>query len=148
VHLLGKSNRSQDGRCDKEIKRRIGISKNIFHNIEKVLTSRAINMSTKLCLLKCYTCDPLYCTGCESCTVSQRMKSQLEAIQKCGFTSMLRIAWTDKVSNEEVLHKGNTSRNLLKVIVNTNRLVGHVVKKSQLEAIALTGMIEGKRARA
>ena len=60
---------------------------------------------------------------------------------------MLRNAWTDKVSNEEVLHKGNTSRNLLKVIVNTNRLVGHVVKKSQLEAIALTGMIEGKRAR-
>jgi len=52
------------------------------------------------------------------------------------------------VSNEEVLQRANTSRNLLKVIVNRQiRFVGHVVRKSQLEAIALTGMIEGKRAR-
>jgi len=27
------------------------------------------------------------------------------------------------------------------------RFVGHIVRKSQLEAVALTGMIEGKRAR-
>jgi len=33
---------SQNGRCDKEIKRRIGISKNIFHSMKKVLASRAI----------------------------------------------------------------------------------------------------------
>jgi len=71
---------SQDGRCDKEIKRRIGISKNIFHNIEKVLTSRAINMSTKLRLLKCYVWSTLL-YGCESWTVSQRMKSKLEATE-------------------------------------------------------------------
>jgi len=48
------------------------------------------------------------------------------------------------VSNEEVLQRANTSRNLLKVIVNrrdTSR------EKSQLEAIALTGTIESKRAR-
>ena len=50
--------------------------------------------------------------------------------------------------NEEVLQRANTSRNLLKVIVNRQiRFVGHIVRKSQLEAIALTGMIEGKRAR-
>ena len=61
---------------------------------------------------------------------------------------MLRIAWTDKVSNEEVLQRANTSRNLLKVIVNRQmRFVGHIVRKSQLEAIAMTGMIEGKRVR-
>jgi len=51
------------------------------------------------------------------------------------------------VSSEEVLQRANTSRNL-KVIVNRQiRFVGHIVRKSQLEAIALTGMIEGKRAR-
>ena len=59
---------------------------------------------------------------------------------------MLRIAWTDKVSNEEVLQRANTSRNLLKVIVNRQiRFVGHIMRKSQLEAIALTGMTEGKK---
>ena len=39
----------------------------------------------------------------------------------------------------------NTSRNLLKVIVNRHiRFVGHIVTKSQLEAITSTGIIKGK----
>ena len=60
---------------------------------------------------------------------------------------MLRIAWTDKVSNDQVLQRTNTSRNLLKVIVSRQiRFVGYVMRKNQLEAVALTGMIEGKRA--
>ena len=29
---------TQDSRCDKEIKHRIGISKNVFHSMEKVMT--------------------------------------------------------------------------------------------------------------
>jgi len=85
---------SQDGRCDKEIKHRIGISK----NMEKVLTSRAISMSMKLHLLKCYVWSTLL-YGCESWTVSQRMKSQLKATEMWFLRRMLRIAWTDKVSN-------------------------------------------------
>ena len=58
---------------------------------------------------------------------------------------ILRIAWTDKVSNEEVLQRANTSRHLMKIIVNRQiRFVGHIMRKSQLEAIALTGMIKAK----
>ena len=58
------------------------------------------------------------------------------------------LAWTAKVSNDQVLQRANTSRNLLKVIVSRQiRFLGHVVRKNQLEAVALTGMIEGKRAR-
>jgi len=52
------------------------------------------------------------------------------------------------VPNEEVLQRANTARNLLKIIVNRQiRFVGHIMRKSQLEVIALTGMIKGKRAR-
>jgi len=44
--------------------------------------------------------------------------------------------------------RANTSRNLLKVIVSRQiRFVWHIMRKSQLEATALTGIIEGKRAR-
>jgi len=72
------------------------------------------------------------------------MKSQLEATEMWFLRRMLHIAWTDEVSNEEVLQRANTSRNLLKIIVNRQmRFVGHIMRKSQLEAIALTG----KRAR-
>jgi len=72
------------------------------------------------------------------------MKSQLEGDRNVVFTAYV---WTDKVSNEEVLQRANTSTNLLKIIVNRQiRFVWHIMRKSQLEAIALTGMIEGKRA--
>jgi len=76
------------------------------------------------------------------------MESQLEAAEIWFLRRMLRIAWTDKVSNDQVRQRANTSRNLLKVIVSRQiRFVGHVMRKNQLEAVALTGMIEGKRAR-
>jgi len=42
---------------------------------------------------------------------------------------MLRTAWTDNVSNEEVLQRASASSNL-KVIVNRQiRFVGHIVRK-------------------
>jgi len=76
------------------------------------------------------------------------MKSQLEATEMWSLRHMLRIARTDKMSNEEILQRANTSRNLLKVIFNRQiQFVGHIMRKSQLEAAMLTGMIEGKRAR-
>jgi len=58
-------------------------------------------MSTKRRLLKFYAWSTLL-YGCESWTVSQRMKSQLEATEMWFLRRMLRIAWTDKVSNKEV----------------------------------------------
>jgi len=98
-------------------------------------------------LLKCYVWSTLL-YGCESWTISKRMESQLEAAEMWFLRRMLRIAWTDKVSNDQVLQRANTSRNLLKVIVSRQiRFVGHVMRKNQLEAIALTGMTEGKQAR-
>jgi len=62
---------------------------------------------------------------------------------------ILRIAEHGLIkSNDEVLQRANTSRNLLEVIVSRHiRFVGHVIRKNQLEDVALTGLIEGKRAK-
>ena len=47
-----------------------------------------------------------------------------------------------------VLLKAGTQRSLLKVITSRQiRFLGHVLRKNELEAIVLTGNIEGKRAR-
>jgi len=99
-------------------------------------------------LLKCYVWSTLL-YGCESWTISKRMESQLEAAGLWFLRRMLRIAWTDKVSNDQVLHRANTSRNLLKVIVSRQIRYRIMLREriSKLEAVALTGMIEGKRAR-
>jgi len=60
----------------------------------------------------------------------------------------MRISWTDKLTNDAVLLKADTQRSLLKVITSRQiRFLGHVLRKNELEAIVLTGKIEGKRAR-
>ena len=97
-------------------------------------------------LLKCYVWSTLLYV-CESWAISRRMESQLEAAEMWFLRRMLHIAWTDEVANDRVLQRANTSRNLLKVIVGRQiRFVGHVMSKNQLEAVALAGTIEGKRA--
>ena len=38
---------TEDGKCDKEIKRRIGIARTAFENMAKILTSRNISIELR-----------------------------------------------------------------------------------------------------
>ena len=61
---------------------------------------------------------------------------------------MMRIPWTDKVRNEEVLKRAGTGMKLiLEIRTKQMRFLGHLMKKDGLENLALTGKIEGKRSR-
>ena len=44
---------TSDGKCDSEIKRRIGLSKSIFEKMKKILRSRQLSMKTRLRVLHC-----------------------------------------------------------------------------------------------
>ena len=44
----------EDSKNEIEIKRRIDIARNAFHNMSKILTSRSIKVETKKRLVKCY----------------------------------------------------------------------------------------------
>ena len=50
---------SSDARCEKEIRRRIGIAKSSFTSMNKVLTSRNIDMAVRIRVLKCYVWSTL-----------------------------------------------------------------------------------------
>ena len=61
---------------------------------------------------------------------------------------MIRIPWTDKVRNEEVLKRAGTDRKLiLEIRTKQMMFLGHLMRKDGLENLALTGKIEGKRSR-
>ena len=45
---------TEDGKCDKEIKRRIGIARTAFERMTKILTSRNISIELRLYIAKCY----------------------------------------------------------------------------------------------
>ena len=57
----------------------------------------------------------------------------------------MRIPWTDKVRNEEVLKRAVTGMKLiLEIRTKQMRFLGHLMRKDGLENLALTGKIEGK----
>ena len=54
-----------DGDCSHEIKRRSLLGRNIMTNLESILKSRDITLSTKVCLVKAMV-FPVVVYGCES----------------------------------------------------------------------------------
>ena len=60
----------------------------------------------------------------------------------------MRIAWTDKVSNVEVLSRAAVNRKLFSSIRDKQlQFLGHIIRKDSIENLALTGKIDGKRSR-
>ena len=100
---------TSDGRCEKEVNRRIGIAKTVFASMKKVLCGRNISMEVRLKVLKCYVWSTLL-YGCETWTLSQGMMKNLVAAEHWFLRRILRISWTDKVSIREVFRRAGVDR--------------------------------------
>ena len=59
-----------DGHCSHEIKRRLLLGRKIMINLDSILKSRDITLSTKVCLVKAMD-FPVVMYGCESWTVKR-----------------------------------------------------------------------------
>ena len=65
--IFGGSKITADGDCSHEIKRRLLLRKKVMTNLESILKSRDITLSTKICLVKAMV-FPVVMHGCESWT--------------------------------------------------------------------------------
>ena len=59
-----------DGDCSHEIKRRLLLGRNVMTNLDSILKSRDITLSTKVCLVKAMV-FPGVMYGCESWTIKR-----------------------------------------------------------------------------
>ena len=65
--IFGGSKITADGDCSHEIKRCLLLRRKVMTNLDNILISRDINLSTKVCLVKAMV-FPLVLYGCESWT--------------------------------------------------------------------------------
>jgi len=138
---------TEDGKYDQEIRRRIGMAKAAFEKLGKIMKNNKISMSTKIRMLNCYVFSILT-YGSECWTISQGMEKRIESAEIWFLRRMMRISWTDKMSNQEVLERAGTKRFLLKNIRKRQlEFLGHVMRKEELEHLSMTGKIDGKRSR-
>ena len=74
--ILGGSKITADGDCSHEIKRCLVIGRKVMTNLDGILKSRDITLSTKVCLVKVMV-FPVVMYGCESWTLKK-------ALLNCG----------------------------------------------------------------
>ena len=68
--ILGGSKITADGDCSHEIKRCLFLGRKVMTNLDSILKSRDITLSTKVHLIKAMV-FPVVMYGCESCTVKK-----------------------------------------------------------------------------
>ena len=68
--ILGGSKITADGDCSHEIKRRLLLERKVMTNLESILKSRDITLSTKVCLVKALV-FPAVMYRCESWTIKK-----------------------------------------------------------------------------
>ena len=101
-------------------------------------------MRTRIRVLQCYV-HPVLMYGSEAWTITTDMKKRLDSCEMWFFRQMLKIKWTDRVSNENVLRRANVNHKVLSNIrIRQLKFLGHLLRKEGLENLSLTGKIEGR----
>ena len=78
--ILGSSKITADGNCSHEIKRRLLLGRKTMANLDSILKSRDITLSTKVCLVKA-TVFPVVMYGCESWTIKKAEHQRIDAFE-------------------------------------------------------------------
>ena len=91
-----------DGDCSHEIKRRLLLGRKVMTNLDSILNSRHITLSTKVCLVKAMV-FPVVMYGCESWTIKKAERRRIDAFELWCWRRLLRVPWTARRSNQSIL---------------------------------------------
>ena len=91
-----------DGDCSHEIKRRLLLGGKFMTNLDSILKSRDITLSTKVHLVKAMV-FPVVMYGYESWTVKKAERRRIDAFELWCWRRLLRVPWTARRSNQSIL---------------------------------------------
>jgi hypothetical protein len=130
-------------RCTRKIKSRIAMAKAEFNNKKTLLTSK-LDLNLRKKLVKCYIWSiALY--GAETWTLRKIDQTYLENFEMWCWRRVEKISWTDRVTNEEVLHRVKEERNILHTIKRRNANgIGHILRRNCLLKHVIEGKLERK----
>ena len=94
------------GDCGLEIKRRLLLWRKDMTNLDSILKSRGITLTTKVHLVKAmFFLVVMY--GCESWTIKKAEFQGIDAFELWCWRRLLRVPWTARRSNQSILMKIN-----------------------------------------
>ena len=117
-------------------------------NLDSILKSRNITLSTKVCLVKSMV-FPLVMYGCESWTIKKAEHQRIDAFELWCWRRLLRVSWTARRSNQSILKKISPEYSLQGLMLKLKlQYLGHQMWRSDsFEKTLILGKIKGKRRR-
>ena len=100
--ILGGSKITADGDYSHEIKRRLLFGRKVMTNLDSILKSRDIILSTKVCLVKAMVFQVVM-YGCESWTIKKAEHQRIDAFELWRWRRLLGVPWTARRSNQSIL---------------------------------------------
>ena len=90
--------------CSHEIKRRLLLGRKVITNLDSILKSRDITLTTKVCLVKAMV-FPEVMYGYESWTITKAECRRIDAFDLWCWRRLLRVLWTARRSNQSILRE-------------------------------------------
>ena len=136
-----------DGDCSHEIKRCLLLGRKVMTNLDSILKSRDITLSTKVCLVKAMV-FPVVMYGYESWTI-KKAERQIDAFELWCWRRLLRVPWTARRSNQSILEEISPGCSLEGLMLKLKlQYFGHLMQRADsFEKTLMLGKIEGKRRR-
>ena len=100
-----------NGDCSHQIKRWLLLGRKVMTNLESILKSRGITLSTKVCLVKAMV-FAVVMYGCESWTIKKAEHRRIDAFELWCWRRLLRVPWTARRFNQSILKEINPSCSL------------------------------------
>ena len=131
--------------CTRETWRWLLLGRNLMGNIDRVLKSRAIILSTKVHIVKA-TVFPVVMFSCESWTVKKAEWQRIDAFVLQCWRRLMQVPWAARRS---FLSEGNPEFSLKGLILKLKfQYFGHLLQTTNsLEKSLMLGKVEGRRRR-
>ena len=93
-----------DGDCSHEIKKHLLLGRKVMTNLDSILKSRDITLSTKVHLVTAMVFQVVM-YRCESWTIKKAEHRRIDAFELWCWRRLLRVPWTTRRSNQSIVKK-------------------------------------------
>ena len=124
------------------------IGRKVMTNLDSILKSRDITLSTKVHLVKAMV-FPVVMYGCEHWTIKKAEGRRIDAFELWCWRRLLRVPWTARRSNQSVLKEISPGCALEGPMLKLKlQYFGHLMQRADsFEKTLILGKIEGRRRR-
>ena len=120
------------------------LGRKVITNLDSILKSRDITLSTKFCLVKAMV-FPVVMYGCESWTIKKAEHRRIGAFKLWCWRRLLKVPWTARRYSQSILKEISPGCSLEGLMLKL-QYFGHLMRRADsFEKTLVLGKIEGRR---